>query len=783
MWDDLKYAARRLRLSPGFTAIAVLTLAVAVGANTAILSVADGVLFRPLPYADADQVFVIQMRDPATGSQYTRVHLEYLHLLNARHDGLGPVAVADLGPVVRIPGPDGIESVRTAAVTPDYFAVLGVRPLLGRSFTAADADGSGRPVLLSHASWRERFGGAADVVGHSVPLGDATYDVVGVLPQGFHFPSLFTGDPELVAVMPMPAPGTDEGFFHPIVRLAPGVSREQAQAELDAIGVEVNRANPRLEQTLPHLNHVRSILYPTGRPVMQFMLAASLLVLLLGCANLANMLLARGRSREREAAMRAALGASRARIARPAVFEALLIGIAGAALAVGVTTLVFDALQRQVPGSVYGTTPVGVDGRVMAAGIVLGVVGAMIFAMGPIWRLRRLDAQAVLQGRHRGGAAGGRRAGRPLVAVQIALAIVLVFGAVIAARALVAVLNVPLGFNPDSVVTLSPPRPPEGEDRVLFYRRVLDSLTARGDVVAAGGTGSLPLGGSAPYSAAVRLDTSQRAGGVVQVLPGYFETAEIPLIRGRLLRWDDAADRSAAVVSESAARALFDDADPLGRQFGDGRGTIWRVVGIVPDVRASFTSEYPPTAYALPGDRGSILFVVRTRGRSAALTADLRRAVATFTGGQLPAAAWWSDRIANLTTFRNPRFQTLVLGSFAAIALGLTALGIFGVVAFLVAVRSKEMGIRVAIGADPRSLVRLMVRQALVPVGAGLVLGLLATRWLAGFAEAQLYDVDANDPVTLAGAAVTVVAAALIAAYVPARRASRVDPVTVLKAE
>jgi hypothetical protein len=308
-------------------------------------------------------------------------------------------------------------------------------------------------------------------------------------------------------------------------------------------------------------------------------------------------------------------------------------------------------------------------------------------------------------------------------------------------------------------------------------------VSARDGVVSVGGIGSAPLSGMAPWSHAMRPGSSDRVAGVVHVLPGYFETVDIPLLRGRLLDWSDIADRSAAIVSASAARVLFDDAEPLGQSFDDGRGSAWRVVGVVADVRQSFRGDDRPSTYVLPGDRGPLSFVVRTRVKQDAVLTDIRRAAATFSPGTIPSAVWWTDRISTLTAISNPRFQTLLLSCFAAIALGLTALGIFGVVAFLVVARSKEMGIRVAIGADPRSLVRLMVRQALGPVGVGLIFGLVATRWLTGFAEAQLYDVSTDDPATLAAASATVVLAALVAAYLPARRASRVDPLAVLRTE
>ena len=790
MWDDLKYAARRLRLSPAFTAIAVLTLAVAVGANTAILSIADGVLFRPLPYADADRVFILQSLSSRTGLLGSAVHGAFLRAIDAEHDGVGPVGrIGEFASAVSLDTAGAQFRLRALAVGGAYFDVLGVRPAAGRLFTEDDARGRSPVVLLSHAAWMQVFGRNPSVVGASIALGGNPYEIIGVLPEGFRFAtgSGYVGDPDVVTLMPPIPPDADHGSSFSVVRLEPGVTREAAQAELDAISTRLQSRHPDLPRSTPYLAELRATMYPTGRPIMQFLLTAALLVLLLGCANLANMLLARGRRRVRETAVHVALGAGRVRVIRPVLFEAAFVGLTGSVLAVLTAALTFDWLLTQIPEVAYRNAPVGVDLRVASFGLALGLGGVLLFSLVPAWRTMRLDAQAVLQGAYGRDASRGRHTGgRPMVVAQVALAIVLVFGAAVAARAFIDIIRAPLGFNPDNVAMIVSPRPPSGEDSAAFYRRIIDPVARRGDVVRVGGISAPPLLNAIAWSGAQRPGTTDEVAGIVQVLPGYFETVEQPVIRGRSLTWDDMADQTPAVVSESAARALFGDTEPIGQSFGNSRGERWQVVGVVTDERISLTQDVQPRAYVLPGERlaaRGMQIAVRMRARSAQNLESLRQELVASSGGPVPVGSWWSDEVAELAAIRNPRFQTLVLGSFAAIALGLTALGIFGVVAFLVAVRSKEMSIRVAIGADPRSLVRLMVRQALAPVGVGLAAGLLATRWLAGFAEAQLYDVDANDPVTLAGAAVTVVAAALVAAYIPARRASRVDPVTVLKAE
>ncbi len=293
MFQDLKFAWRRLRHAPGFAAVAMLTLAVAVGANTAILSIADGVLFRPLPYDDADRLSIIQMLSTRTGTQSTSVNLEDLRLIDERHGGLGRTAALESGPTIQLDTPDGAVRVPTIAATANYFEVVGVRAARGRLFTGSDAQDPGRAVVLSHASWRQRFGGDEDIVGRSITLGGSTFDVIGVLPADFVFPRVFPGKPELIAVAAPITPDTTGGRFYPIVRLEPGVSREQAQAELEALAAEIGRVDPDRADSVPYLNEVRTALYPFGRPVMQFLLVAAMLVLLIGCANLATMLLAR----------------------------------------------------------------------------------------------------------------------------------------------------------------------------------------------------------------------------------------------------------------------------------------------------------------------------------------------------------------------------------------------------------------------------------------------------------------------------------------------------------
>jgi predicted permease len=786
MLDDLKFACKRLWHAPGSAAVAALTLALAIGVNTAIFAFADAVLFRPLPYTDPDRLHIVQMLNPRTGNRYTLVPGDILHRINEHHRGLG--AVASLGDTKSIVmyTDEGTEGVETISATANYFELLGVQPVRGRLFDAGDADGASRAAVLTYGAWQRWFGGDDRIVGRPVTLGLTTVNIVGVLPRDFVFPSLFVGRPQLVTIVPHGPLGTTSGAFHPIVRRETGVTREQAQAELDALVAPLLSQNPRIGSATPVLEDVRSVIYPAGRAIMRFLLASATLVLLIGCANLANMLLARTLRRQRETAVRAALGAGPLRLARPLIFESAIVGLVAAALAVAVTTATFDLLAQLVPPIAHGNAPVGVNLRVVIFALSLGFLGGLLFAIIPAWRSTRLDVQALIQGRHRLDAGHGARLGGSMVTLQVALAVVLVFGAVIAARAFVAVLQVPLGFTPENVLTIRfRPRGLEGSELQSFYVRAATALGRRSEVVSVGAAGTLPLDGSAADESARTPGTGAHVVGIVHVLPGYFETLDIPLVRGRLLDWDDMRDGAdVSVLTESAARALFPGHDPLGGTFQNRAGRRFTIIGIVRDVRRSLDLESEPVAHVIPEDATrNLTLVVRMRTRQHNVLAEIKRQVAALLPGTPVEVGWWSDYIKARTEYRNPRFQTLVLGTFAVLALALTGLGIFSVISFLVALRTQEMGVRLAMGATPRSLLTLLVNQALLPVFSGLIIGLVTTRWLSRFAEAQLYQVDTRDAFTLAAAAFTVVTSASIAAYLPARHASRVDPMIVLRAE
>jgi predicted permease len=795
MVHDLRLAIRRLRNAPAFTLVAIVILALAIGANTAIFSIADAVLFKQLPFADPERVYVLSLLDAKTRERSRGVPFTYLQAIDEHHRGLGEVGLR--GPTTMTIHAGGAEAewMETFAVTPSYFHVLGVRAARGRLFEARDAAEPGRAAVLTYETWQRRFGGDATIVGRAEKLGTQTRDVIGVLPRGFIFPTTSlrflynpTGRPEYLTVAPPPSREASQSarprrFEEAVVRLEPGVSREQAQAEIDAV-VAPFRAG-RDESVV--LDNPRAVLFPTGRPIMAFLVAAAALVLLIGCANLANMLLTRTRRREREIGLHAALGATRLRIVRPIFFETLIVGIAGAFLALLVTALTFELLLRQVPPAAYGSAYIRLDIRVAVFAVALGILAGFVFAVVPSWWSARLDVQALVKGSPRTGRWRGRGAfGQSMIAVQVGLSIVLVFGAVIAGRAFVSVLRVPLGFWSDDLIAINArPDASKPPDLRAFYERSIETLTRRTDVAAASAGASIPTDG---FGAAEAVETSgsQRPVDVLHVLPGYFETLGIPLVRGRLLTREDMdGGGDVAVVAESAARALFPDQDALGAEFRSRQGRQFTIVGVVGDVQRTLSRPMPPPAYVFPPrdmTRGMTI-VARMRSRGPHALAEVRREIAALAPGSPVTGVWWSDSIDALAAYRNPRFQTLVLGTFAVLALILTVLGIFAAVAFVVATRTREIGVRLALGAQPGSLVRLVLRQAVTPVAVGILAGLLGTLWLRRIVEAQLIEVNARDPVTLAASIITVAAAAVLAAYLPARHTTRVNPIEVLRAE
>lgn len=774
--------------------MAVLSLALVVGANTAVFSVADAVLFRPLPYKDPDQLCLVRMVDRRTGAQSSRVPITYLEaLLRAatveRIAGRGTVST------VLQKDEDGTAVSGWLTVSPDFLDVLGVQPQHGRLFTETDADGQGQALILTFGLWQRRFAADPSIVGRTVLLGEAPREVVGVLPRDFVLPaesiplSFLQGQTlgyEYIGVRPANAllPG---GFvMEPVLRLKRGVTLAQAQAELEVVATSLARVSPNPE-AVPTLFDLRAALFPAGRRVMRLLLVASSAVLLLGCVNLAHLLLTGARSRMREVGVRAALGASRVRLIWSTFADMVPIGAAAAVAALLGGHLTFTVLARQVPASLHGGLTLGIDLRVILFTLTLAGLSSVAAVALPAWDLWSNDVQAHLTGRGADRSHRHRVMGGVAISVQVALATTLGVGGVVAAASLRDVLRVPLGFSSDRVVTITTMPAGLGRSLRAFYGEAVELLAARGDVVAASATDALPLATTAVGGG----DDDLQAQGVSaiptsSVLPDYFATIGVPILHGReFARADTRPGYDLVVINRSASRQIFGSEDSVGRTVHTKGGRSLRVIGVVADVRMTLARPAGPLAYIIspPEHPRSMTLVVRVRHQAPALTLDLRRAVGTLVKNMPVTAMWWTDVIDATAEYRTPRFQTLVLGAFSALGLALTAIGVFSVVSFYVARQQHELATRMVLGASPRSIGRLVGGRVAVPVVIGLLgalpLGLGANRLVGAHVE----GLREADPTAYVLSGVLALSAALLSAYVPVRKATRLDLARLLRGE
>jgi putative ABC transport system permease protein len=778
MIEDLRFAIRSVRRSPGFALIAVGVLAGAIGINAAVLGIADAVLFRPLPYDAPNRLFVLHMVDQATGLPAVFVPRALLETLAADADGFVAFATIDARTDRSVVTSAGADTLTLVGVSANFFELLGVRAARGRLLRSDDEFGAPHAAVLSYGAWQRRFGSSPSGVGTTLQAGTTSVEVVGVLPADFVWPVVLPQAPDLVTLTAADAVNPETALV--MARVPSHVSIAEAQARIDtAASPLTERDSPR-----PTLREAGPLLYPLARSVMTPLLGASLLVLLIGAVNLAILFGARARTRARDHGVCVALGGSRARLVRPLVTEALLLGVLGAAAGLLAAWWTFDWLLASVPPAIVRDAPVGLGGRVALASLLLGVASGLGFSVVPAWRASAADPLALLRGRP-GGVPGFRwPLGRELVALQVALAIALATGALGARHQFASLMRAPLGFDPRLVLTLRV-QPPEtrGLEAQAFYANVLETLAARGDIVAAGAASTLPLDGRAPDEGVVATDGRRLPVGVVHVLPGYFEAAGLELVGGR---WPDPRDPDgqpgAAVLSQSAARALVPSGDALGAVFRGTSRRQFEVVGIVTDVVTVPGQPAQPLAFVFPGEfTRSMTIVARARARDAALRSSIERHVRTLVPGTTVSVAWWSEAMSAHTAYRNPRFQAAVLGTLGWLAVGLAVTGTFAVMAFAGARRRHELGVRLAIGASPRSLVGTLLRDAVAPLAGGLVLGLLGATWAERVLVSLVPGVAGWGHGMLVPAATLVCAGALAAAVLAAVRASRLDPVEILR--
>ena len=796
---DLKFALRQLTKSPGFTAIAVLTLALGIGACTAIFSVVNGVLLRPLDYAQPDRIVVIRESAPPEFPEFSVSPPNFLDWERQAKSFASIAAVSSTS--LNLAGDGEPQRLTGIKVTAHYFDVYGVRAALGRTFLPEeDAPGKNHVIVLSYPCWQRLFAGASDVVGRTLQLNGEPYTVTGVAPAGFGVAN------KVDAWVPMaftPAESANDNrgahYVGVTARLKPGVTAAQADAELKLIAARLAQQYPDSNKgwtafALPLLDYsVRDI-----RAVLWTLLGAVGCVLLIACANIANLLLARATARHREISIRAALGASRARLVRQLLTESVLLALAGGVAGVLVARWGLDALLALAPASLPRTNDIHLDGGVLAFSLVLSVTTGVLFGLAPAWLAARADVNEALKQGSRGTTEGGAR-GRlrsTLVVLEVAGALVLLASGGLLVRSFARLAHVDPGFVPENatLLRLSLPAKKYGQpaQQVAFAGALLDRLQALPGVQAAGLTHSMPLVGDYNLSFVIQgrpvAPSDQPSASYYAVTPGYFPAMGIRLVRGRLFTArDDAKAPRVAIVNETFVRQHFPHEEVLGHRIYITNGPeSWReIVGVVADVTQSGVDKVTPAQTYEPFAQQpyeTLNVVIRTTGPAAPLLGALRPAVYAVDKDQPVRSIQPLEDIMAASLSRQ-RFAMLLLGIFSLVALLIAAVGIYGVMAYNVTQRTGEFGIRLALGAQPRDVLRLVFRHGARLVGFGLLLGLAASFATARAIESMLFHTNARDPLTLAAITLLLGAVAALACLIPARRATTVDPMIALRAE
>ena len=807
---DLRYAARSLLRTPGFTVVAVAVLALGIGATSAILSLVSAVWLKPLPFANEDRLVSLWVDLSSVGGppRLEAPPATYNAWLQRAQsfEEMTPVAPAS----VNLTGggePERLSAVRT---TSNLFATIGLAPILGRTF--APEDGAEEAVVLSERFWLRRLGGDPNIVGRTITLDGSPHVVVGIVPPDFRFP-FGEKDAFIATVFPQELLAEQGSFIWSVVaKLRPGVSIQAAQAEMNSVSAALRAENgPGQPVVVAPLRDslVRGNLTSRDiRPTLIGLLGAVGLVLLIACANVANLMLARATVRQKELAIRKALGAARGRVLRQLMTESAMLAGLGVVGGIGLAAACFGYLTRLLPATMPASSTLALDWRVLALTIGVALLTVLLFGVGPAFVAARRDFGAAF-GRAVGAhGARARRFRSALVVTEVALTVVLLAGAGLLLRSYTAVLAVDPGFDADNVLLVDTPlslsRYPTAADRDAFYHRVLERVRALPGVENAGYTNFAPLvikggrsvtfieGRPRPAQAEMFRTIAQDRG----VSAGYFETLRVPLVSGRLI---DASDTRAAppvaVINEAMVRIHWPDEDPLGKQFRFGLGDmnrLYTVVGVVGDMRQNgLDAPSFPEVYAPLDQLGFIgefnlmwpqELVVRTSGDPAALGPAVRRAVWDIDADQpVSSVRPFSEVVDAELAGRNT--QLTLLSAFAALALVLAAVGLYGTLSYTVSQSTNEIGLRMALGARQQTVVRTVVRSGLGTATLGIGLGLLAAYGLTRTIASFLYDVSPTDPATAVAVAGVLLLVAALAAFVPARRAASVNPMTALRAE
>ena len=788
---DIRYGIRGLIKRPGFTTVAVVTLALGIGANSAIFSVLNAVLLRPLPYAAADRIVHIEETDGKGGMGVSPPNLLDFQQQNQTFESIagytgGSFILTGAGEPLR---------VQSCAISADLFSVLRVKPLIGRSFSSAEErPEQERVAVISYGLWQSRFGGDHALLHKQITLDGLSYTVAGVMPNGFEFPI----QPERVEVWtPLEQPEDlaqlrGAHYLDVVGRIKTGVSLAQARADLEAIASRIAQQYPKEVSGKTTVVLLKEYLVGQAEPYLLMLAGAALLVLLIAVANVASLTLARAAERQKEIALRTALGASKSRIVRQLLTESLILSFLGGLAGVTLASWSTGLLAAIAPGDLPQLQTAYVDGRVLLFAFAISVISGILLGLIPAWRSASADLQVRLkEGETRSASAPRQALRKALVVSEVTLALVLLCGAGLLIRTLWKLNSVNPGFDPDNVLVAELVLPKtkyrDAGQQTIFFQQLIERIKASPGIESVGGTSNLPLSGTnMVFIASVEgrsLPASFRA-----VSPDYFRTMRIPLLKGRWFEdRDTATSQPVVVINETMARQISSNYDEaLGKRIKHGfKNPVAEVVGVIGDVKyAGLDQQTKPEMYLPFAQRAwpFMRIVARSKSDPSLVAAAVREAVRTIDKDQ-PV-----DKVTTMTSvvsasFVGRSFYMQLLGTFAALAFILASVGIYGVVSYSVAQRTREIGIRVALGARRRDVLGLVLKEALrltaFGVGLGLVGAFAATRVL----RSLLFEVKPTDPATFICLSVLLTLVALLASYIPARRATKVDPLVALRYE
>jgi putative ABC transport system permease protein len=801
MFSDIRFAVRLLIKRPGFSAVAILTLALGIGATTAMFTVVNAVLLSPLPFRDADRLAEVRIVG-GNGAIYPLPDADFLAWRDQNHTA-DATAIYEPG-VSTLTGGGAAEQVAATGATDRFFDVLGARPLIGRVFNPGDDNPSApKTVVLSHAMWMRRFHGDRGVVGQTLAIGSVPHTIIGVMPASFAFPSETN---ELWQILTM-TPPTRRGPFYTrgIARLKPGVRIEELRANLGVVTAGLKRQYPGPEGWTLDAVSLHESLVVNVKQVLWVLLGAVGFLLLIATVNVANLLLARATAREREIALRGALGAAGGRIVRQLVTESVVLAIVAGALGLAVASWGTRALLALAPEGIPRLSEVRMNVPVFLFALAAAAICGVVFGLVPALRAARTPlVETLKEGGRSGMGAGHRHAQRVLVVAEIALALVLSVGAGLMIRSLAELQRVSPGFDPGHLLTfeVSIPRahyPDEPKVRA-FYDQLVERLEALPGVRSTALTISLPpnilqvTDNFMVDGQVLPPNQSVPVGPVLMVTDSYFKTLGVPLVRGRVFdQRDEEGAAPVVIVNEALANKYYAGVDPIGRRFKIGGperpigpNNPWMtVVGVVGDVKYSGLDAAPEPTYYMPYRQNpwrSQFVVVRGSGDPHVLANSVRSVVASLDTDVPVARVKTMDELM-YASVAPPRFRTVLVTIFAVVGLLLAAIGIYGVMAYAVADRTHELGVRIALGADRAAVLRLVLGETIAIAAVGIATGLVGAVAVTRLIQSLLFGVTSTDALTFGGISALVAVTALVASYVPARRAMRVDPMIALRYE